>query len=123
MSNQSTGPTPAGAATAPKSQVRITVADLVDRAIDGLTVEVRCAERIWYQGLTSATGVIEFQTAQGRDLFIKVKRWSSNEMKTVARFFTGQEAIDLKLVSPKIKVKSTAAPRGESGTYNAAHTP
>lgn len=100
------------------AQVRITVADLVDQVIDGLKVEVRCNERIWFRGLTSTAGVIEFQANLGRDLFIQVQRWTSSEMKTVARFFTGKESIDLKLVSPKIKVKSTGVAHGAPGAYN-----
>jgi GH24 family phage-related lysozyme (muramidase)/murein DD-endopeptidase MepM/ murein hydrolase activator NlpD len=117
MTAKATGATPAGTSQAPDARVRITVADLVDKAIDGLKVEVRCAERIWYQGMTSAAGVIEFGAAQGRDLFINVQRWTNNEMKTVARFFTGKEAIDLKLVSPKVKVTSKGAAHGAPGAY------
>lgn len=117
MRPQAPNSRPVGTRQAPSVQVRITVADLVDKAIHGLNVEVRCAKRIWFRGLTSATGVIEFHAEQGHDLFIRVQRWTSDEMKTVARFFTGKDIIDLKLVSPKIKLASSGAAHGAPGPY------
>lgn len=118
MSAQTTAPGTAETPQVATAKIRITVADLLDEAIHGLNVEVRCAERIWFRGLTNAAGVIDFQANLGRDLFIKVQRWTSSEMKTVARFFTGKDIVDLKLVSPKIKVTSTGAAHGAPGSYH-----
>lgn len=100
-----------------KSKVRLLLVDILDQPIKGLQVEIRSADRVWHRASTNASGVLEFTSAQGRDLVVHVEHWVTKQMKPVAKFFAGLDDMAIKLVSPKIKTKVAAEPAGAPGLY------
>jgi GH24 family phage-related lysozyme (muramidase)/murein DD-endopeptidase MepM/ murein hydrolase activator NlpD len=100
-----------------KSKVRLLLVDVLDQPIKDLLVEVRTADRVWHRATTNSSGVLEFSTAQGRDVVVHVEHWISKQMKPVAKFFAGLDEMAIKLVSPKVKIRLATEPVGSPGTY------
>lgn len=99
------------------SKVQLLLVDILDQPIKNLKVEIKTAERIWYVGATSDTGLIEFTATRGQDLVVCVEHWLFKQMKPVARFFSGLDEISIKLVSPKVKQTVALKPKATQGNY------
>lgn len=101
------------------SQVRLKLLDPLGRAIAGLKYQIRIGSKIIAQGLTDADGRIQqFQSDIGEPLSVQVERFIDGGMKEIRQITPWTERFSVKLVSGKVKEKSSTAPdAGSPGDY------
>lgn len=101
------------------STVRLKLLDPLGRAISELPYEIREGGRVVAQGVTDAEGrMAQFASKVGTPLAVHVQHFVSDGMKQIREITPWCESFAVKLVSGKVKERTTMTPdAGDPGAY------
>jgi GH24 family phage-related lysozyme (muramidase)/murein DD-endopeptidase MepM/ murein hydrolase activator NlpD len=109
------------------SAVTVYFKDHFGQPIQNLKVEIKGMEdranHLYHTASTNGQGALRFTVRQGEELSVRVKRWTNDSMKEIARINASLTQINFHLTSPKTlhelptKVDDTASGDYWRGTY------